>query len=107
MKEGKDTRTKTPLSRPSGTAPPRRAGVLTGLDLHAVLKDRGILGAARVLRNLGRLDRPTFLGEMQGENLPQQTLDFLQGTPWCELREALEQLLDQGSGSPRPVRGEE
>lgn len=87
------------------------ASALTILDmptrLHTVLKDRGILGAARVLRNLARLDQSTFLGEMQSANLPQPTLDFLQRTPWNELRDALDQLLDQQGGTPRPVRDEE
>lgn len=90
---------------------PLVASALTILDmptrLHTVLKDRGILSAARVLRNLGRLDQPTFLGEMQNANLPQVTLDYLQRTPWNELRGALDQLLDQGSGTLRPVRDEE
>lgn len=87
------------------------ASALTILDmptrLHTVLKDRGILGAARVLRNLGRLDLPTFLREMQSANLPHPTLDFLQRTPWNELRDALDQLLDHQGGTPRPVRDEE
>jgi hypothetical protein len=84
---------------------------LTILDmptrLHTVLKDRGILGAARVLRNLGRLDQLTFLGELQNANLPQPTLDFLRGKSWNELGDALHQLLDQEGGAVRPIRDEE
>jgi hypothetical protein len=87
------------------------ASALTILDmptrLHTVLKDRGILGAARVLRNLGRLDQPTFLSEMQNANLPTATIDYLQRTPWNELRDALNQLLDQETGTLRPIRDEE
>src|SRR5204862_1250501 len=75
--------------------------------LHTVLRDRGILAAARVLRNLGRLDLPTFLSEMQNANLPAATLDYLQRTPWNELGDALDQLLDQETGTRRPVRDEE
>lgn len=87
------------------------ASALTILEiptrLHTVLKDRGILATARVLRNLGRLDQPTFLGQIQNANLPQPTRDFFAGTPWHELQDALVQLLNQESGTASPVRDEE
>lgn len=90
---------------------PAVSTALTILDmptrLHTVLKDRELLTTARVLRNRGLLDQAAFLDEMQRANLPGPTLDFLRRSPWREVRQAIDQLLDQEAGAPRPVRDEE
>ncbi|MBI2570482.1 MAG: DUF1998 domain-containing protein [Candidatus Schekmanbacteria bacterium] len=84
---------------------------LTILDmptrLHLVLKDRSILASAGTLRRHGILDQRNFMQELQHAGLNQVTLDFIRNAPWGEVRQALDQLLDQEEGTARPVREEE
>jgi hypothetical protein len=84
---------------------------LTILDiptrLHTVLKDRSILAAARVLRNIGQLTQQAFYQQLPTLNLPAVTVTFLQGTPWQEVSDALDQLHAEESGNQRQVRDEE
>jgi len=52
------------------------------------------------LRRHGILDQHNFLQELQHTGLNQVTLDFVRNSPWSEVRQALDQLLDQEEGTP-------
>jgi hypothetical protein len=75
--------------------------------LHLVLKDRSILASAGTLRRHGMLDQRNFMQELEHAGLNRVTLEFVRNNPWSDVRQALDQLLDQEQGAPAPIRDEE